>query len=158
MQSFDLAGFNGVLMEADHAAYDHARRLFNGMIDRKPALIARCAGAGDVVHAVNLARDRGLPLSVYGGGHGVTGSAVCEGGVVVDLRGMKSIAVDPVRRTVRAEGGVTWGELDAATAAHGLLMTGGRNPTTGIGGLTLGSGVRMAGAQARPGLRQSDRG
>lgn len=127
-------------MEADHTAYDGARRLFNGMIDRRPALIARCANANDVAQLVNLARDRGLPLSVYGGGHGVTGSAVCEGGVVVDLRGMKSIVVDPALRTVRAEGGVTWGEFDAATQAHGLLVTGGRNPTTGIGGLTLGSG------------------
>jgi len=140
LRSFDLLRFSGILMEADHAGYDHARRLFNGMIDRRPALIARCASPDDVVQVVNLARDRGLPLSVYGGGHGVTGSAVCAAGVVVDLRGMKSIVVDPVLRTVRAEGGVTWGELDAATEAHGLLMTGGRNPSTGIGGLTLGSG------------------
>lgn len=140
LRGLDLKGFSGVLMEADHADYDHARELFNGMIDRKPVLIARCASASDVVQLVNLSRDRGLPLSVYGGGHGVTGSAICEGGVVVDLRGMKSIIVDPARRTVRAEGGVTWGEFDAATQAHGLLITGGRNPTTGIGGLTLGSG------------------
>lgn len=140
LRTFDLKGFSGVLMEGDHADYDHAREVFNGMIDRKPVLIARCASASDVVQAVNLARDRGLPLSVYGGGHGVTGSAICEGGVVIDLRGMKRIVVDPAARTVRAEGGVTWGEFDAATQAHGLLMTGGRNPTTGIGGLTLGSG------------------
>lgn len=140
MRSLDLVGFGGVLIAADHAAYDGARAVFNGMIDRRPVLIARCASASDVALAVTLARDRGLPLSVYGGGHGVTGSAVCDGGVVVDLRGMNAVAVDPVQRTVRAEGGATWGELDAATEAYGLAMTGGRNPTTGIGGLTLGSG------------------
>jgi FAD/FMN-containing dehydrogenase len=140
LRTFNLDGFSGVLMEPDHADYDRARELFNGMIDRRPALIARCASASDVVQAVNLARDRGLSLSVYGGGHGVTGSAICEGGVVVDLRGMKSVVVNPAAKTVRAEGGVTWGEFDAATQAHGLLITGGRNPTTGIGGLTLGSG------------------
>lgn len=140
MTAFDLSGFSGLLMEANHADYDRARKLFNGMVNRRPALIARCASASDVVHAIKLACDRGLPLSVYGGGHGVTGSAICEGGVVIDLRGMKRIDVDPVAGTVRAEGGVTWGEFDAATQAHGLLMTGGRNPTTGIGGLTLGSG------------------
>ena len=140
LRGFDLKGFSGVLMEPDHADYDHARALFNGMIDRKPVLIGRCASASDVVQLVNLTRDRGLPLSVYGGGHGVTGSAICEGGVVIDLRGMKSIIVDPALRRVRAEGGVNWGEFDAATQTHGLLVTGGRNPTTGIGGLTLGSG------------------
>jgi FAD/FMN-containing dehydrogenase len=140
MRTFDLKGFSGVLMEADHTDYDRARTVFNGMVDRRPALIARCASASDVIQAVNFVRDRGLPLSVYSGGHGVTGSAICEGGVVIDLRGMKSVVVEPTTRTVRAEGGITWGELDTATEAHGLLMTGGRNPTTGIGGLTLGSG------------------
>jgi FAD/FMN-containing dehydrogenase len=140
LTKFDLKGFSGVLIGADHPDHDRARQVFNGMVDRRPALIARCANASDVVKAVTLARHRGLPLSVYGGGHGVTGSAVCDAGVVVDLRGMKSIVVDPVARMVRAEGGVTWGEFDSATQAHGLLITGGRHPTTGIGGLTLGSG------------------
>ena len=130
----------GQVIGPDHVGYDAARAVFNGMIDRRPSLIIRCASPADVAWAIRAARDRGLTLSVYGGGHAVTGSAVCDGGVVIDLRGMKRIAVDPVTQTVWAEGGVTWGELDASTQAHGLLMTGGRNPTTGIGGLTLGSG------------------
>src|SRR6202011_6116415 len=120
--------------------YDEARSIFNAMIDRKPALIARCRDADDVVVAVNLAREQELPLSVYGGGHGVTGSAVVDAGVCIDLRAMKGIDVDASARTVRAEGGLTWGELDAATQAEGLAVTGGRVSTTGIGGLTLGSG------------------
>jgi FAD/FMN-containing dehydrogenase len=130
----------GEMIAPDDAGYDAARKVFNGMIDRRPALIVRCVSAADVAWSIRTARERGLTLSVYGGGHAVTGAAVCDSGLVVDLRGMKQIAVDPLAQTVRAEGGVTWGELDAATAAHGLVMTGGRNPTTGIGGLTLGSG------------------
>jgi FAD/FMN-containing dehydrogenase len=110
------------------------------MIDRNPALIARCTSADDVVAAVNLAREHHLPLSVYGGGHGVTGSAVVDAGVCVDLRGMRSVDVDPEARTVRAEGGATQGEFDAATQEHGLAVTGGRVTTTGIAGLILGSG------------------
>jgi FAD/FMN-containing dehydrogenase len=137
---FELPGFVGALIHPEDDAFEEARKVFNGMIDRRPVLIARCSTADDVVQAVNLARERGLPLSVYGGGHAVTGSAMCEGGVCVDLRGMKGIEVDPVARTVRAEGGLNWGEFDAATQAHGLAVTGGRNPTTGIAGLTLGSG------------------
>ncbi|MEA2308286.1 MAG: hypothetical protein QOI65_572, partial [Thermoleophilaceae bacterium] len=116
------------------------RAVFNGMIDRHPALIARCATPDDVVAAVNLAREHHLPLSVYGGGHGVTGSAVVDAGICVDMRGMKGIEVDPEARTVRAEGGLTWGELDAATQEHGLAVTGGRVSGTGVAGLTLGSG------------------
>ena len=132
--------FKGQVIGPDHADYDAARRVFNGMIDRRPAVIFRCTSAADVSWAIRTACDRGLALSVYGGGHAVTGSAVCDGGAVIDLRGMKRIAVDPRARTVRAEGGVTWCERDSATEARGLVMTGGRNPTTGIGGLTLGSG------------------
>lgn len=137
---FTLPGFAGLLMHPGDAGYDEARKVHNGMIDRRPALIARCTSADDVVLAVNLARREGLPLSVYGGGHGVTGAAVCDAGVVVDLRGMKSAAVDPKARTIRAEAGLNWGEFDTATQAHGLAMTGGRNPSTGISGLVLGSG------------------
>src|SRR5260370_32896141 len=110
------------------------------MIDRKSALIARCIDADAVVIAVNGARHQELPLSVYGGGHGVTGTAVVDAGLCIDLRGMKGIEVDPEARTVRAEAGLTWGEFDAATQAHGLAVTGGRMTTTGIGGLALGSG------------------
>ena len=138
--TFDLPGFSGQLIRPGDNAYDDARKVFNGMIDRSPALIARCANADDVVAAVGLARDQDLPLSVYGGGHGVTGSAVCDAGICVDLRGMKGIAVDPDARTVRAEAGLTWGELDAATQEHGLAVTGGRMSETGVAGLALGSG------------------
>jgi FAD/FMN-containing dehydrogenase len=138
--TFDLPGFRGQLIHPGGSDYDEARRVFNGMIDRSPVLIARCATADDVAAAVGLARDQDLPLSVYGGGHGVTGSAVCDAGVCVDMRGMKRIDVDPAARTVRAEAGLTWGELDAATQEHGLAVTGGRMSDTGVAGLALGSG------------------
>jgi FAD/FMN-containing dehydrogenase len=135
-----LAGFAGTLMAPDHPDYDAARAVFNAMFDRRPALIARCADADDVVLAVNAARRDSLPVSVYGGGHAVTGLAVCEGGICIDMRGMNRISLDPATRTCRAEAGLTWGEFDAATAVHGLAVTGGRNPSTGIAGLALGSG------------------
>src|SRR5579859_2794584 len=131
--------FAGQLIHPGDDDYDDARRVFNSMIDRYPVLIARCADAGDVAAAVLLARREGLLLSVYGGGHGVTGSAVCDGGICVDLRPMKGIAVDAEARTIRAEAGLTWREFDAATQVHGLAVTGGRASTTGIAGLTLGS-------------------
>jgi FAD/FMN-containing dehydrogenase len=137
---FDLPGFGGPLFRPGDEGYDEARRVFNGMIDRRPAIIARCTNADDVVAVVNLAREHNLPLSIYGGGHGVTGSAVVDAGVVADLRGMKGIQIDPEARTVRAEAGLTWGELDAATQEHGLAVTGGRMSETGVAGLALGSG------------------
>ena len=110
------------------------------MVDRRPALIARCRDAHDVAAAVGFARDNGLRVSVYGGGHNVTGNAVCDDGVTIDLRPMKGIEIDPERRTCRAEAGLTWGEIDAATQEHGLAVTGGRVSTTGLGGLALGGG------------------
>ena len=134
------AGFEGETVGCGHVRYDECRRVFNAMIDRRPALVARCAGARDVATAVGFARDNGFRVSVYGGGHNVTGNAVCEDGVTIDLRPMKGIEIDPVTRTCRAGAGLTWGELDAATQAHGLAVTGGRVSTTGIGGLTLGGG------------------
>ena len=137
---FELPGFQGQLIHPGDGEYDAARAVFNGMIDRRPALIARCVSADDVVAAVKLAREQALPLSVYGGGHGVTGAAVVDAGIVVDMRGMKAIDVDAQARTVRAEAGCNWGEFDAATQAHGLAVTGGRVTSTGIGGLILGSG------------------
>jgi FAD/FMN-containing dehydrogenase len=137
---FQLEGFGGQLLHPGDDGYDDARRVFNGMIDRSPALIARCSSADDVAAAVGLAREHHLPLSVYGGGHGVTGSAVCDAGVCVDLRGMRGIEVDPEARRVRVEAGCTWGELDGATQDHGLAVTGGRVSSTGVAGLTLGSG------------------
>jgi FAD/FMN-containing dehydrogenase/pimeloyl-ACP methyl ester carboxylesterase len=134
------AGFGGEIVGRAHPRYDELRKVFNGMVDRRPALIARCGDARDVAAAVGFARDNGLRVSVYGGGHNVTGNAVCDGGVTIDLRPMKGIEIDPERRTCRAEAGLTWGELDAATQEHGLAVTGGRVSTTGLGGLALGGG------------------
>jgi FAD/FMN-containing dehydrogenase len=136
----ELSGFEGALLRPSDAGYDATRAVFNAMIDRSPALIARCVSANDVAAAVNFARDQNMALSVYGGGHGVTGSAVCDDGLCIDLRPMKAVTVDAATAVVRAEPGLTWGELDAATQAHGLAVTGGRVSTTGIGGLALGSG------------------
>src|SRR3954464_11013152 len=110
------------------------------MVDRRPALIARCGSADDVSAAVRHAIATGLPVSVYGGGHSVTGSAVIDGGLCIDLRGLKTAVVDAAERTVRAGAGLTWGELDASTQQHGLAVTGGRVPSTGVAGLALGSG------------------
>ena len=132
--------FQGDLLEPGAEGYDEARTVFNAMIDRRPRLIVRCTGAADVVAGVLLARETGLPLSVKGGGHGVNGHAVCDDGIMLDLSPMKRIDVDPEARVVRAGAGVTWGEFDAATQAHGLATTGGRITTTGIAGLTLGAG------------------
>jgi FAD/FMN-containing dehydrogenase len=139
-ESLVAAGFRGEIVDRGHPRYDELRKVFNGMIDRRPALIARCREARDVAAAVRFARAAGLPVSVYGGGHNVTGNAVCEDGVTIDLRPMKAIAVDPDTSTCRAEAGLTWGEVDAATQQHALAVTGGRVSTTGIGGLVLGGG------------------
>jgi FAD/FMN-containing dehydrogenase/pimeloyl-ACP methyl ester carboxylesterase len=138
--ALEIAGFAGELVGPADPRYDELRRVFNGMIDRRPQLIARCANALDVSAAIGFARERGLGVSVYGGGHNVTGSAVCDGGVTIDLRPMKDIEIDPEARSCRAAGGLTWGELDAATQRHGLAVTGGRMSTTGLGGLALGGG------------------
>ena len=120
--------------------YEGRRSVFNGMIDRRPALILCCESAADVVAAVDFARASGLEVSVRSGGHGVTGHGTVDDGLVIDLRGLDGIEVDPQRRIARVGGGATWGPLDAATQAHGLAVTGGRVPGTGVGGLTLGSG------------------
>lgn len=135
-----IEGFSGTLIHPDDGGYDDARAVFNGMIDRRPAVIARCASVDDVRAVVALARDGDLPLSVYGGGHGVTGSAVVDAGVCLDMRGLRAVTVDADARTVRIQGGATWGEVDAATQEHGLAVTGGRVSTTGVVGLALGSG------------------
>ncbi len=121
--------------------YDRARSVFNAMIDRRPALIVQCAGVADVIAAVTFARDHDLLVSVRGGGHGVTGNAVCDGGLVIDLSRMRSARVDPAKRTARAGGGVTWGDFDHETQVFGMATTGGIVPTTGIAGLTLGGGI-----------------
>lgn len=133
-------GFGGVLVHPEDPAYDDARQLFNGMIDRYPAVIARCANADDVAAVVMMARRSRFDLTVRAGGHGVSGAALADDAVCIDLRDMKGITVDPVRRTARVEAGVTWSELDAATQAHGLAVTGGRVSTTGVAGLAVGGG------------------
>src|SRR3712207_1910745 len=132
--------FRGVLLRPGEEGYDEARQVWNGAIDRRPALIARCAGADDVAEAVRFARDRDLPVSVRGGGHSVAGHAVCDDGLMIDLSGLKAVAVDPAARTVRAAGGLVWSELDLATQRYGLATTGGSVSSTGIAGVTLGGG------------------
>jgi FAD/FMN-containing dehydrogenase len=121
--------------------YNDARKVYNSMIDRRPAVVVRCLNASDVVVAVNFARENGLDLAVRGGSHSVPGFGTCDDGVVVDLSGMRSVTVDAKSRTARAEGGATWGDFNDATHAHGLATTGGIISTTGIGGLTLGGGI-----------------
>ncbi|GIW70901.1 MAG: oxidoreductase [Planctomycetota bacterium] len=135
------ARFRGALIGPDHPEYDQARRVYNGMIDRYPRLIARCTDAADVVAAVRFAREQQLLLAVRGGGHNVAGFGTCDGGMVLDLSGMKGIRVDPARRRAWAQPGVTWGELDHATHAFGLAAPGGIISSTGIAGLTLGGGI-----------------
>jgi hypothetical protein len=139
IESFGTS-LRGTLLRPGDAGYDTARQIWNGMIDKRPGLIARCAGTADVIQAVNFARTHNLLLSVRGGGHNITGNAVCDGGLMIDLSPMKGIRVDPATRTARAQGGVTWAEFDHETQAFGLATTGGFVPTTGIAGLTLGGG------------------
>jgi FAD/FMN-containing dehydrogenase len=133
--------FRGALLRPGDKEYDAARRVWNGMIDRRPALIARCTGVADVLGALRAARAQDLRIAVRGGGHNVAGNAVCDGGIVIDLSPMKGIRVDPAARTVRAQPGLTWGEFDRETQLFGLAVTGGHVSTTGIGGLTLGGGI-----------------
>ena len=133
--------FRGALLLPGEEGYEEARRIWNGAIDRRPALIARCAGADDVVEAVRFAREQELLVSVRGGGHAVAGYAVCDDGLMIDLSLMKSVRVDPEARTARAAGGLIWSEFDKATQPHGLATTGGVISHTGIGGLTLGGGL-----------------
>jgi FAD/FMN-containing dehydrogenase len=135
------AAFTGELVRPDDPAYDEQRRVWNGSIDRFPALIARCAGAADVVAAVGFASGAGLPLAVRGGGHSLPGLSVCDGGIVIDLGPMKGIRVDAQARTARVQAGVLWGELDGETQSVGLATTGGIVSHTGVAGLTLGGGL-----------------
>jgi len=121
--------------------YDESRRVFNAMIDRRPAAIVRAAAVSDVVAAVDYAREAGLDLAVRGGGHSVPGFGTVDDGVVIDLSGMRTVVVDPAKRRARAAGGATWADFNTATAAHGLASTGGVVSTTGVGGLTLGGGI-----------------
>jgi FAD/FMN-containing dehydrogenase len=134
------AGLRGALLRPGDEGYEDARKIHNGMIDRRPALIARCAGVADVLTGVRFAREYDLLVSVRCGGHGMPGFAVCEGGLMIDLSGMTSVHVDPDSRTVRADAGVTWSAFDHETQAFGLATTGGVVGSTGIAGLTLGGG------------------
>ncbi|MEO5987929.1 MAG: FAD-binding oxidoreductase [Candidatus Eisenbacteria bacterium] len=137
----DLKGrFQGEVLLPGEAAYEGARKIWNAMIDKRPALIVRCTTTADVVSAVNFARDNGLLLAVRGGGHNIAGNAMCDDGIVLDLSGMKAASVDPGARRVTIEGGATLADLDAATQAHGLATPLGINSTTGVAGLTLGGG------------------
>jgi hypothetical protein len=135
------ASLHGALLRPGDDGYDTARKVFNAMIDKRPALIARCTDVADVRNAVNFAQAHHLPVAVRGGGHHPAGHSVCEGGLVIDLSPMKGIGVDPTHKTARAQGGVTWGEFDRETAAWGLATPGGMITTTGIAGLTLGGGI-----------------
>jgi len=137
----ELSGFQGRLIGPGDADYEEARKVYNAMIDKRPALIAVPAGADDVAKIVAFARDHDLLLAVRGGGHNGAGLGTCDGGVVVDLSSLKDIQVDPRSRTVRVGGGCTWGEVDRATNEHGLATPSGIISTTGVGGLTLGGGL-----------------
>jgi len=131
----------GELLRPGEADYDEARKVFNAMIDKRPAMIARCAGAGDALHAVNFAREQSLLVSVCGGGHSVAGTAVCDDGMMINLSPMKGMRVDPARRTARAQPGLKLGEFDRETQAFGLATPLGIVTDTGIAGLTLGGGI-----------------
>ncbi len=140
IQAF-AAGLRGALIHPSDPAYDAARKVYNAMIDRKPAFIARCADAGDVIQAVKFARDHRLLVAVRGGGHNGPGLGVCDDGLVIDLSLMKGVRVDPVARTARVGGGSLLGEVDHATHAFGLATPSGVISTTGVGGITLGGGI-----------------
>jgi FAD/FMN-containing dehydrogenase len=135
-----LSTFSGELLHPGDEGYENARRVHNGLVDKRPALIARCHGVADVLAAVACGRELGLELAIRGGGHNVAGKAVTDGGLTIDLSPMRGVLVDPARRTARAQGGVTWAELDRETQLHGLAVTGGIVSSTGIAGLTLGGG------------------
>jgi FAD/FMN-containing dehydrogenase len=136
-----IEGFRGRLIDAGHADYDIARAVWNGAVDRRPRLIARCLGAADVVAAVRYARDHDLEIAIRGGGHNVAGTAVCDAGVVIDLSAMRAVRVDAAGRKAWVQGGALWGDVDRETQAHGLAVTGGIVSHTGVAGLTLGGGV-----------------
>ena len=134
------ASVRGQVVLPEDPGYDDVRKIHNGMIDRRPAAIVRCTGTADVLACVRIARERGMPVSVRGGGHSVPGFCLCDGGLMIDLSAANAVRVDAARRTARAQGGATWGDFDHETAAHGLATTGGLMRTTGIGGLTLAGG------------------
>ncbi len=135
------ASFHGQIIEPSSPDFDTARKVWNGMIDRRPAYIARCRSVADVQSAIRFARASHLAIAIRGGGHNAAGLGVCDGGLVIDLGGMRDVSVDPAAKVATVGGGATWGDLDRATAAHGLATTGGAVSTTGVAGLTLGGGL-----------------
>jgi FAD/FMN-containing dehydrogenase len=137
----EIDGFRGRIITAQDADYDDARAIWNGAIDRRPRLIARCSGPADVAAAVRFARADGLEVATRGGGHNVAGTATCDDGIVVDLSEMRSVWVDPAARIARVDGGGLWGDVDHETQAHGLATPGGIVSHTGVAGLTLGGGI-----------------
>lgn len=140
VQAFQ-ASLRGQLIRPGDVTYDQARRVYNGMIDKHPAFIVRCANVADVIRSVNFARDNRMTLAIRGGGHNGPGLGVCDDGLVIDLSSMKGVRVDPVAKSVRAEGGCTWGDVDHATHVFGLATPSGIFSSTGVGGLTLGGGL-----------------
>src|SRR6266498_719589 len=140
LESF-RASFRGELVLPSEEAYERARRVWNGAIDKRPAVIARCSGVVDVVRAVEFGREHDLLVAVRGGGHNVAGHGTCDGGIVMDLSPMRGISLDLARRTIRVQAGATWGDVDHEAQAFGLATTGGLISTTGIAGFTLGGGI-----------------
>ena len=136
-----IAALHGELIQPGDEQYNEVRSIYNAMIDRRPALIARCTDAADVMTAVNFGRENNMLLAVRGGGHNGPGLGTCDDGLVIDLSPMKGIRVDPAADTVRVEGGCTWGDVDHATYPFGLAVPTGFLSTTGVGGLTLGGGM-----------------
>ena len=139
--TIQIPGFRGDVITPEHHEYDAARAVWNGTVDRRPRLIARCRGSADVAAAVRFARECDLEIAVRGGGHNVAGTAVCDDGIVIDLSAMRAVSVDPVGRTAHVQGGALWGDVDHETQAHGLATTGGIVSHTGVGGLSLGGGI-----------------
>ena len=140
IQDFQASLRGQVVLPGD-ADYDDARKVWNSMIDRRPALIERCAGVADVSKAIRFARDQHLLLAVRGGGHNVAGAGTCDGGLVIDLSPMKAVQIDSERRTARVEPGATWKEFDQEAQKYGLATTGGLISSTGVAGFTLGGGI-----------------
>ena len=134
------SGFQGVVLEAGAEEYDEAREIFNSMIDRRPSVIAQCESPDDVAAAISFAREHDLEIAIRSGGHSVTGASLCEGGLVIDMRRMNRVEVDPDARTATVQGGAVWADFDRATQPHSLIAPGGRVSTTGVSGLTLGGG------------------
>ena len=141
LTTIQIPGFRGDVITPEHHDYDGARTVWNGTVDRRPRVIARCQGTADVAAAVRFARDCDLEIAVRGGGHNVAGTAVCDDGIVIDLSAMRAVSVDLVDRTALVQGGALWGDVDHETQAHGLATTGGIVSHTGVGGLSLGGGI-----------------